>query len=272
MKTHILYIGLALAALILGPPVQSRLLAQAKEQAATNTKVPKLLKERHATLKELVNATHSAYQVGKASFEELRQAYTQFREAVLEQCASDQERLGVHEEALALAKEYEKAARARYETGQGTKASLLAAKANRLQSEIAFEQAKAKAATAQDPKPAPTGDVKALLKARAEAAQKTHAAAVKSLSQTRRVGDLVIPVGRPEDVYLWSVRWLNAQRDLASKKEGQIDALEDHLRRMQDLQRRVEKLAPGLVTLTEVHSAEFYRVEAELWLAQEKAK
>jgi hypothetical protein len=82
---------------------------------------------------------------------------------------------------------------------------------------------------------------------------------------------LLIMVGRPEDVYLWSVRWLNAQRDLASRKEEEMAALEDHLRRMQNLQRRVAALARELMSPTEVQAAEYYRLEAELWLAQAKA-
>jgi hypothetical protein len=249
------------------------------EEIVTTIEAPwkelkKLRKERLANLNELVRLTHQAFiNARNASFEELRQADRLLREAEIEQSASDQERLGVHEKALARAKEFEKNAHERLNAGVGTLASLLAAKANRLESEIAIEQAKARAATRQPAKPAPTADVKALLKARAEAAQKTHGTALKSLTETKRAGDLLILVGKPEDVYVWSVRWLNAQRDLASKKEEQLAALEDHLRRMQDLKQRVENLAKaGMVLFTEVNAVEFYRVEAELWLAQEKAK
>jgi hypothetical protein len=236
----------------------------------------KLRKERLAALKDFVTlAEKEAYHAGKASYEEVRQASRLLREAELEQCASDKERLAVHEKALARAKDYEKITHMRLQAGVpgGTLTSALAARVNRLESEIAIEQAKAKAATQQPAKPTQTADVKALLKARAEAAQKTHSAALKSLTQTKRAGDLLIPMGKPEDVYIWSVRWLNAQRDLANKKEEQIAALVDHLRRMQELKQRVENLAKaGMVLPTAVNAVEFYRVEAEVWLAQEKAK
>jgi hypothetical protein len=225
-------------------------------------------------LKELVTAIQKAHNAGNGSFEELSQATRLLREAELEQCASDKERFAVHEKALARAKDYEKITHMRLQAGVpgGTLTSALAARVNRLESEIAIEQAKAKAATRQPAKPAPTADVKALLKARAEAAQTTHRAALKSLTQTKRAGDLLIPMGKPEDVYLWSARWLNVQRDLASKKEEQIAALVDHLRRMQELKQRVENLAKaGMVLPTEVNAVEYYRVEAELWLAQEIA-
>jgi hypothetical protein len=152
----------------------------------------KLRKERLATLKELVTlAEKEAYHAGKASYEEVRQASRLLREAELEQCASDKERLAVHEKALARAKDYEKITHMRLQAGVpgGTLTSALAARVNRLESEIAIEQAKANAATQQPAKPAPTADLKALLKARAEAAQKTHGTALKSLTETKRAGN-----------------------------------------------------------------------------------
>jgi hypothetical protein len=82
---------------------------------------------------------------------------------------------------------------------------------------------------------------------------------------------VLLPVSTPGEVYNWSVRWLNAQRDLSSKKDDQIAALDGHLQRMKDLEKRVAALS-GQVSELEASAAEFYRVEAELWLAREKAK
>jgi hypothetical protein len=112
-----------------------------------------------------------------------------------------------------------------------------------------------------------------LLKARLDAAQKAQAAAMEALQQTKRTGDLVLPVGKPEEVYTWSVRWLNAQRDMSDKKDNHIAALEGHFKRMKELQQRVTKLREGgLVSSVEPAAAAWYLAEAELWLAKEKAK
>jgi hypothetical protein len=116
-------------------------------------------------------------------------------------------------------------------------------------------------------------DLPALRKAQLEAASKAYEEARRAASQTRRVGDLLLPLARPEEVYSWSVRWLNAQRDLSDKKEEQIAALEAHLQRMKELQQDVTRMQKaGLLTSLEVPAAEFRRAEAELWLAQAKAR
>jgi RNA polymerase sigma factor (sigma-70 family) len=120
--------------------------ARPPQRNATNTKVQELLKERLATLKELSKATQKAYLQGKATFVEVAQANTLLVNAELELCKSDKERLAVHEEALGLAKESEKNADQLYKTGRATQASVLAARANRLEAEIAYERHKAKLA------------------------------------------------------------------------------------------------------------------------------
>ncbi|HKA55759.1 MAG TPA: hypothetical protein VKJ47_19075, partial [Candidatus Binatia bacterium] len=113
----------------------------------------------------------------------------------------------------------------------------------------------------------------ALLKARLDAAQKAHSAAMEGLQRTRRTGDVLILVSKPEEAYTWSVRWLNAQRDMSDKKKDHITALEDHLKRMKELQQRVTKQHEGgLLSSVEPAAAAWYLAEAELWLAKEKAK
>jgi multidrug resistance efflux pump len=117
------------------------------------------------------------------------------------------------------------------------------------------------------------GNLKALFQARIDAAHRAYEEAVKSSQQTKRVGELIIPVAKPEDVATWSLRWLNAQREMSGKKEDQIAALEAHLKRMKELQQRVTEMNKnGLASSLEVSAVEFHRREAELWLAREKAK
>lgn len=113
----------------------------------------------------------------------------------------------------------------------------------------------------------------ALLKARLDAAQKAYRAAMEGLQQTRRVGNVLLPLNKPEEVYTWSVRWLSAQQDMKGKKDDRVAALEEHLKRMKELQQRVTKQHEGgLVSSVEPAATAWYLAEAELWLAKERAK
>ncbi|OAI54525.1 hypothetical protein AYO44_14780 [Planctomycetaceae bacterium SCGC AG-212-F19] len=74
-----------------------------------------------------------------------------------------------------------------------------------------------------------------------------------------------------EDIYRWSSRWMEAERALATQKAQHVAACEAHFDRM----RRLEKLVRDnyrvrVTTITVVSAAEYYAVEAEVWLAQVK--
>jgi neutral trehalase len=74
-----------------------------------------------------------------------------------------------------------------------------------------------------------------------------------------------------EQVHLWSRRWLDAQRDISTKRSEQISAFEDHVERMRQLEQaaknRVEsRQAPA----SEASAAEYHRLEAELSLSRAK--
>ena len=71
--------------------------------------------------------------------------------------------------------------------------------------------------------------------------------------------------------YEWSVRWLQAERDLSQTKAEHIAAEEAHLKRMQAFKNRVDNLR-GQVAPYEVNAAEFFVLEAEDWLAAAKAE
>src|SRR5262249_31123767 len=123
-----------------------------------------------------------------------------------------------------------------------------------------------------EPKEAATpGDPQALLKARLEVARKGYAEALQRYQQADRRDASILLKGSAEQICIWSQRWLQAQRGLGSTKEHQIAALESHRERLQDLQQRVKTMyQSGLVSLLEVTTVEFHRVEGELWLAREK--
>jgi hypothetical protein len=131
----------------------------------------------------------------------------------------------------------------------------------------------------QEPEQAPATGQKegagrtALLKARVDAARKAYGAAREALEQSKRIDGSILLVGKPEEVYTWSVRWLSGQQDMSAKKEDRVAALEDHLKRMKELQHRVTKQNQGgLVSSVEIAATAWYVAEAELCLAKEKAK
>jgi HlyD family secretion protein len=117
----------------------------------------------------------------------------------------------------------------------------------------------------------PADEITKLLLARARAAEKAYRDEFAGLTQTRRMGNTLVPVTRgPEDVYLWSVRWLKAQQQLSPKPEDQAAALQEHLKRMTELKETVNKLSRDLLPRFKEDEVEVYRLEAELWLAKAK--
>jgi hypothetical protein len=114
-------------------------------------------------------------------------------------------------------------------------------------------------------------DIPALLKARAVVAEKIYRGAFEGLTRTKKIGNTLVQITQtPEEVYIWSVRWLQAQRDLSAKHEDQIAALEAHLKRMTELKEQIKMLSRDLMPNIRVDEAEWYRLEAQLWLAKAK--
>ncbi len=112
----------------------------------------------------------------------------------------------------------------------------------------------------------------ALLKDCIGLAKKGYEAAVESLQQTQRHGNDLVLIGQPEDVYGWSLRWLQAERAMSPKKSDQLAALQAHLQRMTELKKVVEALARVMLPNTAKLEAEWYLMEARLWFEQERAK
>ena len=75
------------------------------------------------------------------------------------------------------------------------------------------------------------------------------------------------------DVYYWSTLLLDASRGLSDNRDKQIAAYEEHLDRMQKLEALIRKIRPlGFGRSSDVGASEYYRVEAECWLAEAKAR
>jgi len=109
----------------------------------------------------------------------------------------------------------------------------------------------------------------ATAKARRDAAKKVYEA-----SWDVYVHDSQIGRGDIEYYHDWSVRWMQAERDLVQKKAERIAAVEGHLKRMQVWKERLDDGVKNGATrpLYEVSAAEFFRLEAEDWLAAAKAE
>ena len=78
-----------------------------------------------------------------------------------------------------------------------------------------------------------------------------------------------------ENLYRWSLRWLDAERQLSDKHDDQVAAFKAHWERMWELEKIIRNVRrSGQATIDEVSATEFYRVEAEIWLlqAQEEMK
>jgi hypothetical protein len=115
------------------------------------------------------------------------------------------------------------------------------------------------------PEPPPAKAAPELAKARLESARKTFTEVWRVHHEGR--------FSRTESVYLWSCRWLAAERDVNPAKADQVAALKAHWDRMKDLDRNTrEKYRSRLIPVEEVTAAEFYRLEAELWWTQAKAE
>ena len=70
-------------------------------------------------------------------------------------------------------------------------------------------------------------------------------------------------------VYVWSRLVLDCRRDLAAKPADRVAALEEHLTRMKTLEAFIRKVRRyGFGSSYDVGASEYYRIEAEYWLAQ----
>ncbi len=114
-------------------------------------------------------------------------------------------------------------------------------------------------------------EVQTLLKARIVLAQKGYDRSEKSLGEVKRIGNMNILLTKPEEIHTWSVRWLQAERDTNLKKADDIAAVERHLARVTELAKKVNSLVPEVLPPIAQLDAEWYVLEAELWLVQTKA-
>jgi RNA polymerase sigma factor (sigma-70 family) len=119
---------------------------EAKEPAP-DQKVQALLKERLAVLKEMQNRADKLYQAGQESKGELLQIKLRVLKAELDLCATDKERIAVHEKMVAVLKEIEQQVEELVKQNAAGAGAVLEARLNRLEAEIALERARGKSVT-----------------------------------------------------------------------------------------------------------------------------
>jgi hypothetical protein len=78
--------------------------------------------------------------------------------------------------------------------------------------------------------------------------------------------------GDGEDVYRWSRRWMEVEREMATSKATRVAALQGHFERMKKLEQEVQEYARGTIPLQQLVATQFYRAEAGLWLLAKTAK
>lgn len=123
---------------------RTQILPGATAAEANETKIKTLRQERLTVLQDIAEMTFQLYQHARVSFSEVIEARREARIAELELCETDVERVAIWERMLTETKELEQLTLVRKEAGRDTEASLLRAKADRLEVEIALEQAKSK--------------------------------------------------------------------------------------------------------------------------------
>jgi hypothetical protein len=84
------------------------------------------------------------------------------------------------------------------------------------------------------------------------------------------------PEGMPGEVgyfHDWSVRWMQAERDLSQTKAERIAAVEGHLKRMQFWKELLDaKVKEGEAPKYTASAGEFFHLEAEDWLTAARAE
>jgi hypothetical protein len=75
------------------------------------------------------------------------------------------------------------------------------------------------------------------------------------------------------DVYVWSRLLMDARKGLSDRPDKRIAAYEEHLDRMKKLETLIKKVRRlGFGLSSDVGASEYYRIEAEYWLAEAKSQ
>lgn len=110
-----------------------------------DSQIKTLLKDRVATLEEIVLMTTTEYQAARVTYDKVREAQEALNRARLDLCETAEARLAVLQEMLAQAKACEELAAVKFSAARAAAAERFWAKADRLEIEIAIERERARA-------------------------------------------------------------------------------------------------------------------------------
>jgi hypothetical protein len=80
---------------------------------------------------------------------------------------------------------------------------------------------------------------------------------------------------RTEDLYEWSKRWLESEKEVNPGRDAALKAVRAHLERMKELETLTgERMRAGIknITTANVKAATYARKEAEIWLKKAEAE
>jgi hypothetical protein len=118
------------------------------------------------------------------------------------------------------------------------------------------------AAAPEDPTKVPPE----LAKARLDAARTTYEQKVRRIRNLGGASD-------PEQFYIWSGRWRDAEEAIKPGQQGLTAAAQAHLERMKTLaQLFAESAKLGQAGQEDASAAEYYRIQAEIDLARAKVR
>ncbi|MFO1096172.1 MAG: hypothetical protein U0992_23130 [Planctomycetaceae bacterium] len=114
----------------------------AAPQVAKDSPLKELRKAKLAIAQEFATSIRAAYDAGERNFERLWKANRTLHDAELDLCETNAERMAVLEKMLSAAREQEQSTVKLVEQGLRVGTDVMQAKLNRLDAEIALEQAK----------------------------------------------------------------------------------------------------------------------------------
>jgi hypothetical protein len=114
--------------------------------------------------------------------------------------------------------------------------------------------------TAQEPKDADPSSKS--VRERLRLAREVYEGSLENLRQDTGTGSNDV-----EHYYRWSVRWMQAERELGETRAARLAAYEAHGKRMKFWkERRAMEREEGYTTAAQVAAAEFFLLEADEWV------
>jgi hypothetical protein len=243
--------------------------ASAQDKTGADDKINELKEKRLVLLPKIHKFTCQAWKAGspKITFEQVHQAQADPVAALLDSAENKEIRIKICEEAVENAEVWEKGVVKMVDAGQQSGNRSLQAQVYLLETRIALEKAKAAVPVAKGKDRKADPEVPAdVLKAQVVSAAEVYRLRLEGYRGGEPNSDL-------ESTYLWSVRWLNAERDLSKKPNDRVAAAAAHLERMKTVEAMAAaRVKGGNAPRHHAAAAEFFRVEAQIWLARAKDK